>query len=395
MSGRRLSALHVIPSLSRKHGGPSYAVRAMARALRPLGVDLTIATTDDDGDDARLNVPLGQPIEEDGINVYYFRRELLPYKISFGLVRWLRSNVAQFDLVHIHALFSFSSTVAGHYAYRKGVPYVIRPLGVLNIYGLENRRPVLKKLSMPLVESRILRYSAAIHYTSQAERMEAAAISNEIATHRSVVVPLPIEQQKGNVDDFRKRFPQVANKRVVLFLSRIDAKKGIELLLDAFASVDPQLNDIVLVIAGAGSASYQQALQERAKELRIADRVVWAGHLDGEIKAGAFAAAEVFVLSSHSENFGIAAAEAITCGVPTIVSDQVAISDEIRTSDAGIVVRADAKELALAIQRVLADREFASRLSANAMRLAAARYAPVAVGRQLRELYDSISSETK
>jgi len=77
------------------------------------------------------------------------------------------------------------------------------------------------------------------------------------------------------------------------------------------------------------------------------------------------------------------------------VSDQVAISDEIRTSDAGIVVRADAKELALAIQRVLADREFASRLSANAMRLAAARYAPVAVGRQLRELYDSISSETK
>src|SRR5262249_34925163 len=119
MSGRRLSALHVIPSLSRKHGGPSYWVRAVGGALRRLGVHLAFATTDDDGDDARLNVPLGQPIEEDGINVYYFRRELLPYKISFGLVRWLRSNVAQFDLVHIHALFSFSSTVAGHYAYRK------------------------------------------------------------------------------------------------------------------------------------------------------------------------------------------------------------------------------------------------------------------------------------
>src|SRR5262249_26526405 len=191
MSGRRLSALHVIPSLSRKHGGPSYAVRAMARALRPLGVDLTIATTDDDGDDARLNVPLGQPIEEDGINVYYFRRGRLPCKISFWLTLWLRTNVAPFALVHIQSVLSMSSTICGHYAYRKGVPYVIRPLGVLNIYGLENRRPVLKKLSMPLVESRILRYSAAIHYTSQAERMEAAAISNEVATHRSVVVPLP------------------------------------------------------------------------------------------------------------------------------------------------------------------------------------------------------------
>src|SRR2546423_1507965 len=159
MTDRKLRALHVIPSLSTKHGGPSYAVRAMAQALAKQSVEVTIATTDDDGHDARLKVPIGQPVKEDDATIYYFRRNILPYKISFGLMRWLKSNISRFDIVHVHALFSFSSTIASHYAYHRGVPYIVRPLGVLNKYGLENRRPFLKKLTMPLIESRILRHS--------------------------------------------------------------------------------------------------------------------------------------------------------------------------------------------------------------------------------------------
>ncbi len=395
MTDRKLRALHVIPSLSAKHGGPSYAVRAMARALRTADVEVTIATTDDDGDDARLKVPIGEPVKEDDATVYYFRRDILPYKVSFGLARWLRSNVTRYDLVHIHALFSFSSAVAGHSAYWAGVPYVVRPLGVLNRYGLENRRPLLKKLSMPLVENRLLRYSAAIHYTSEAEKREAGGINGEIAEHRSVIIPLPVEQEKGNANEFRERFPKVGDGRIVLFLSRLDAKKGIELLLDAFAEASRRVNDVVLVIAGSGPAGYVQALEERARQLQIADRIVWTGHLDGSLKAAALAATDVFVLPSHSENFGIAAAEALACGVPTIVSDQVAISEDVRANGAGIVVRADAHELAGAVQRVLNDPELAMRLSVNAKRLAAERYAPGAVGRDLRELYDTIVSGTK
>src|ERR1700704_4840703 len=107
MNDRRILALHVIPSLSLKHGGPSYAVRAMARALASRGVDVTIATTDDDGDDARLKMPMGEVVEEEGSHVYYFRRNILPYKVSLGLNKWLKSNVAKFDVVHVHALFSF------------------------------------------------------------------------------------------------------------------------------------------------------------------------------------------------------------------------------------------------------------------------------------------------
>src|SRR5436190_24291502 len=145
-----IHSLHVIPSISTKHGGPSYAVRAMARALGAADVDVTIATTDDDGDNARFKIPIGERIDENGVGVYYFRRDILPYKISFGLARWLKSNIAEFDIVHVHALFSFSSTIASHYAHHNRVPYVVRPLGILNRYGLEKRRPLLKKLTMPL-----------------------------------------------------------------------------------------------------------------------------------------------------------------------------------------------------------------------------------------------------
>src|SRR5438093_6350394 len=242
MSDQRIRALHVIPSLSLKHGGPSFAVHAIARALALVNVDVTIATTDDDGDDARLKVPIGQPIKEEAATVYYFRRSFLPYKISFGLARWLKSNVGQFDIVHIHALFSFSSTSAACAARRQGVPYVVRPLGVLNRWGLENRRAFLKRISLPLVELRILRHAAAVHYTSEAEKSEAGSISSKIAGLKSAVIPLPMKSETGNAEDFRKRFPQVAGRRMILFLSRVDEKKGIELLLDAFADVRRRLS---------------------------------------------------------------------------------------------------------------------------------------------------------
>jgi glycosyltransferase involved in cell wall biosynthesis len=390
MNGQFIRALHVIPSLSVKHGGPSYAVRAMARALAGADVDVAIATTDDDGNDARLKVPIGEAIKEEAATIYYFRRNILPYKVSFGLARWLKANVARFDVVHIHALFSFSSTVAAHTAYWQRVPYVIRPLGVLNRYGLKNRRALLKKISLPSFELRILRYSAAIHYTSEAEKLEAGTISNVIASQKSVVIPLPVEVSKGNPEYFRQRFPRIGRHKVILFLSRIDAKKGIELLLEAFADVRRQIPDVVLVVAGNGATDYLKKLNQRTKSLGLVDDVIWTDHLDDAMKWGAFAAADVFVLPSYSENFGIAAAEALMLGVPTIVTESVGISEDVRRFDAGLVIKNDSKELAAAIRSLLSEPNLALGLRTNATRLGAERYNSSAVGQQLRDLYDSV-----
>ena len=433
-----MNVLHVIPSVAAKEGGPSFAVKAMTEALVREGVQVTIATTTGSrelataspstrGQGARhgesVRCQTRSEERENGYGIICFRREFEPYKVSFGLTRWLRKNVARFDLVHVHALFSFSSTMATRIARQHSVPYLVRPLGVLNRWGMENRRPILKRVSFRLVELPILLNSAAIHYTSNAERAEAASLDPHLAEHRSATISLPIERSEpGDAELFRARYPALKKHRVILFLSRIHPMKGLELLIDAFAMVREKNKDVALVIAGDGEESYVRELKKRAKSDRETTRpqdnetagqrdyettgqrdrgrvvsgqlsgglssdVIWTGHLSGEMKAAALAAADVFVLPSASENFGIAAAESLAAGLPTIVSEEVALSSDIRRYDAGVVVKRDVQQLAGAISDLLSNKEKAASLAANGRRLAEERYSPEAVGRALHELY--------
>ena len=397
-----MNVLHVIPSVAANEGGPSFAIKAITEALARQGVQVTVATT------TRSSEREDASTERRGCSIVCFPREFEPYKVSFGLTRWLRKNIAGFDLVHIHALFSFSSTMAARIARQHNVPYVVRPLGVLNRWGMENRRPIVKRVSFRLVELPILLNSAAIHYTSNAERAEAASLDPHLAEHESVVIPLPVERvAQGNAERFLDRYPNLRGCRIILILSRIHPMKGIELLLDAFAILRNQHNEVALVIAGEGEEAYRRELKERARrsDLRTGSasgsacptnlqeedtRIVWTGHLSGEMKAAALAAADAFVLPSASENFGIAAAESLAAGVPTIVSEEVALSSDIWQYGAGVVVKRDVQELAKTIEDLLSNREGAAALATNGRRLVEERYSPEAVGRALHELYQTI-----
>jgi glycosyltransferase involved in cell wall biosynthesis len=420
-----MRVLHVIPSLSVKDGGPSVAAKTMAEALAGQAVQVTVATTTGSREQGvtskrsrAWSMEQGARSEEReaGFGLICFRREFEPYKISFGLARWLRENVGKFDLVHIHALFSFSSTMAARIAHRNNVPYVVRPLGVLNQWGIRNRRRLPKLVSLRLIELPILLNSAAIHFTSEAEREEAALLDARLPKHESVVIPLPVEQGARSTEQgaaskepFFAQFPEAQGKRILLFLSRIDRKKGLELLIDAFAMVRQKNKGVALVIVGEGEESYVRELRDRARrslrsgsasgnarptkeeeDVEEEEAIIWTGYLGGEMKAAALAAADVFALPSASENFGIAAAESLAAGVPTIVSEEVALSSDIRQYDAGVVVKRDAQELARTIEDLLSNRGRAAALATNGRRLAEERYSPEAVGRALHELYQKI-----
>ncbi len=359
-----MRVLHVIPSLSVSEGGPSAALRLIARSLVRAGVELEVATTDDDGWGRRALGTPETPVEQDGYSVRFFHKQTEFYKVSLPLGRWLSQSARQYNLIHIHALFSFSSTSAAWTARRFGVPYVIRPLGVLNRWGLENRHPRLKRLSIRLIELRILCGATAVHYTSEAERLQAGAIHPKIAELPSFIIPLPIEAPTNDAtsSDFSRRFPRAAGKRIILFLSRIDPKKGIDLLLKSFVSVSQSDPNLLLVIAGDGNASYIESLQTLARKLEISDGVLWTGHLGPSDKAAAMAAATLFVLPSYSENFGIAAAEALASGVPTILTDGVALAADAREAGAAVVVRPEVEDLRSAIARVLGDKALRDRI---------------------------------
>ena len=396
-----MKVLHVIPSLSPKHGGPSVALPLMARSLVAQGIEVDVATTDDDGPGCRLKVALGQRTERDGYGMFYFRKQTEFYKVSLPFRRWLAARVKDYDMVHIHAVFSHTSTIAARTAHRHGVPYIIRPLGVLNRWGMENRRRFIKSLSFRFVEKPLLNHAAAMHYTSRAEQREAEQAG---VTSPAAVIPLGIDaaafQTLPSPDLFLNQFPLAQGRPLVLFLSRLDAKKGLDLLLQAWAKIQNSKFKIqnsgqwLLVIAGNGEEIFVAGLKKRAAQLGLAEDILWTGYMGGVDKLSAFAAASVFVLPSYSENFGIALVEAMAAGLPCLTTHGVAVAEDILAiaPDALAVVPAEETELTTALEQLLADASRRTQLGAKAKRIVTEQFSLSAMGANLKRLYEDTHS---
>lgn len=371
---------------------------------------MTVVTTDDDGPGKHAPVLLGQPVSTTNSIRWYFRKQAEFYKVSLPLSHWLRQNVKQFDLVHIHALFSFSSTAAARAAQRARVPYIIRPLGVLNRWGMENRRQIIKALSFRFIENPSLRHASAIHYTSLAEQREA---ENTGAIGPAAVIPLGIDtdefQHLPSPERFLEKHPSARSKKLVLFLSRLDAKKGLDLLLDSWAEIQKQGGESrergdnlarqfanwLLVIAGGGEATFERELKQRAERLGIAEHLLWPGFLAGADKLAALASATVYVLPSYSENFGIALVEALAAGLPCITTTGVAVSEDMAAAKAGLVVTPEKTALTKALLKLMMDEPLRAELGANARHLAKSRFSLPAMGGSLESLYLRITGEKK
>jgi glycosyltransferase involved in cell wall biosynthesis len=383
-----LKVLHVIPSIAAVHGGPSVMVEMMARGLSQAGLDIHIATTNDDGA-GKFDVPLEQPVRRDNVTYWYFDRQTRFYKYSRPLSRWLSAHVSDYAIIHIHALFSHSSYAASYRARRRAVPYIVRPLGVLNRWGMENRRPWLKDLSFRMIESRILAHAALVHYTSEQERAEAALLG---VNAPSVIVPNPVPAISGSSvpGSFQAAHPELEGRQIILFLSRFDRKKGLELLLPAYARARQRHPSAVLVLAGSGDPGLVAELKSQALTLGIGDDILWAGFLQNEAKLAAFEAAAVFVLPSWSENFGVAVVEAMAAGCPVVVSDRVAVHTDIATANAGYVVPCEVEALAGALCRMLEQTNARNIIGSNGKCLTQTHYSPQAVTAKLVAAYKSI-----
>lgn len=382
-----MKVLHVIPSLASAHGGPTRAIALIERALIARNVNVETATTEDDDGPRRHNGrPFGMSFSENGVIRHYFPKWLNFYTVSPGLAWWLVQNVPRYDVVHIHALFSFSSIVAAWASRWAGVPYVLRPLGTLTHYGLKQRRPWLKRLSLALLEAPALRHAAAVHFTSDDEQREAADCGVRM---RGVVIPLGVEAHSARDPALvRARFPGLQDASYLLFLSRLDPKKNVEGLLRAFAQCVPHWpGDVRLLMAGGGDPSYVARLKALADDLQLSGRIVWVGHIDGELKASALAGASAFVLPSYSENFGIAAAEALMAGLPCVLGQGVAIAQDVADAGAGLSVTPDPAAIAVALMQVMADPQVRDIMSAHAAALAHDKYSAQVMGARLVQLY--------
>lgn len=384
--------LHVIPSVSSAHGGPTTALELTERALSSLGVEVETATTDDDGPGKRKQLALGTPLKQNGVKRRYFAKRLEFYKVAPSFAVWIARHARDYDVIHIHALFSFTSIVAAWAARRAGVPYVLRPLGTLSRYGLEQRRPLLKRWSMVWLEGPALRHAAAVQFTSEDEEREARLAS--VACH-AAVIPLGVEPWvAADANAITQRFPALSGKPYLLYLARLDTKKNVEGLLEAFGlCVATWPPDVNLLIAGSGDPAYERELQALAARHRLAGRVVWAGHLAGALKQSALAGASLFVLPSYSENFGMAAAEALMAGLPCVLGQGVALAHDVAQAGAGVSVGTDAKSIAAGLDAIMSDPDARTRMSARARELARQQYSTALMGKRLVSLYSRITAK--
>ena len=368
------------------------ALPMMAQALAAHGVRVDVATTDDDGPGRLLrDLQYGAPVERKGFKVFYFRKQTEFYKVSLALLVWLFRNVTKYDVVHVHGVFSFATFAAGWACRLRGIPYVVRPLGVLNNWGMHKRRRWLKSLSFCLLDKPVLDHATAIHYTSHQEAEEAVRLG--IRAH-SVVIPLGMDlmpfQSLPSPELFAARFPEITGRPIILFLSRLDPKKNLELLLESLALLEAEKSRPILVVAGSGAPNYLADLKARAVALGLEKQVIWAGHLEGEMKLSLLAAATVYVLPSHSENFGIALLEAMAAGLACVSTPGVALAAEALLQNAVMLSEPKPHALAGKLGRLLKSPLERQLLGAAAAKLACEQYSSEAVGQALKLLYERV-----
>ncbi len=260
--------------------------------------------------------------------------------------RWMEARAGEFDGIVVHGIWSYQNLAVHGVAAKRDLPYAVFPHGGLDPWF--NRRYPLKKLKKGLFwrwQYPVLRDAKAVLFTSETER-DLAATSFEPNQWQGLPVPYGAMEPEGDAvaqeKAFLERLPQLADadgrpRRFLLFMARIHEKKGCDLLLEAFARVAESARELRLVMAGPDQVGLQARLRAQARERGIAERVHWPGMLSGDVKWGALRCCEAFVLPSHQENFGIAVAEALACGRPVLISNQVNIWPDIVEDHAGLV----------------------------------------------------------
>lgn len=382
-----MRVLHVIPSLAERDGGPSKAAVEMCRALGERGIEAEIYTTNLDGRKV-LDIPLGCPVQVRGVSVTYFRVDRArPYKVSRGLAMALRRSIPRYDLVHIHSLYQFPSAAAAYYSRKFHVPYFMRPHGTLDPY-LFNHHWIRKRIYELIVERRNLRAAAAVHFTSEDEERLARGLGLKF---RSAVIPLGVYPHPSasfeSAPAVTQLWPETAGRIVVLFLGRINFKKGLDILAKAFSAVTRRRRDLHLLIVGPDDDGLSARVKRRLRQGGALEHVTFTGLLSDQRKWSVLRDSHMFVLPSYSENFGIAVVEAMEAGLPVIVSDRVNIWREVAAEGAGLVVGLRSEEVGSAIE-TLADSPGARlTMGANGKRLARTRFSWPRATERLQALY--------
>lgn len=303
------------------YGGPTMSVAKLCEALANAGVPIEVLATTANGQ-TELEVEPNRVKHVDGVSVSYFKRLTKDHThFSPALLKALRHKIKQnkMTVVHIHAWWNLVSLLSCQVAKWSRVPVVLSPRGMLTRYTLGNRNAGFKSIIHQLMGKRLLRY-CHIHVTSEKEKQD---VLHFIQPQSITVIPNLVELSHCELAKPKKS--DSVQFRLV-FLSRIEEKKGLELLFRALAG---STFDWSLSLAGSGTATYVQSLQLLSQQLGIAANMKWIGQVKPEDKFEVLAQHDLMVLTSYNENFANVVVESLSVGTPVLLSDQVGLADYV------------------------------------------------------------------
>ncbi len=380
-----MRVIHVTSRLDPRLGGVVTAVTGLALAQRAIGMDVSVLSTFKAGDDPQMV----KHLHDRGVRTVMIGPAITPLVWHRDIAGVLRQQSA--DILHIHAIWEEVHHRAARVCQSQRRPYLIAPHGMLDPWCLR-QSGTKKRLYLAWRLRRNLNRAAALHFTAETERKLTEPLR---LTSRAIVEPNGLDMAEFAALPprglLRQRFPQLGDRRLVLFLSRIHPKKGLDLLIPAFARCG--VKDAVLVLAGPAEAGYQVELQAMIHAEGLQDRVVFTGMLHGRQRLEALVDAEVFVLPSYQENFGIVVAEALACAVPVIISDQVNICDEVRAAGVGVVTPTQVAPLAETIGQWMNDEPRRRAAAALARPFVENRYDWLQIARRWAEHYRRLAED--
>lgn len=328
-----MKILRIIPSVNPRGGGPMEGARKIDAQLLVLGHHVDVVCLDSPQENFLADYPA---------TVHALGPSILSYNYNKKLLPWIKEHRKKYDAVIVNGIWQYHSFAAWRALSDTDTPYYVFTHGMLDPW-FKKQYPYkhLKKwLYWLWSEYKVLRDAKAVIFTSEEERVSSRKSfwlyrSNEAVTMYGTSSPPTNSKELSNI--FLEKHPHLKGKRLVLFLSRIHEKKGCDLLLEAFSKISKSGDDLHLVMAGPDQSGWVKKLKIESERLGLTDKITWAGMLTGDMKWGAFYAAEVFCLPSHQENFGIVVAEALACGKIVLISNKINIWREIESDAAGFV----------------------------------------------------------
>ncbi len=384
-----MKLLIVVPALGQVYGGPSKIALELADALSQQAIHVDIVATNANGN-TNLEVPLETWIPTQSYRIQYFSHwGMGDYKISGSLTNWLFNHVKNYDIVHTIALFSYPIAITHWLCQRHNIPYIMNPQGMLEPWALAYKA-WKKRLFYALFEKTALQNASTLHMLSDAEaqRIEPLQLPPPLA-----IVPNGLHRQDYETlpepDLFYRQFPDTQGKILLLFLGRIDPKKGLDLLAQAFATVHQQFPTTHLIVAGQDNIGFLPNAKNYFAEANCLDAVTFTGMLTGELKYAALAAADLYVAPSYSEGFSMSVLEGMASGLPCVMTTGCNFP-EAQAADAAHVVDVDAEAIAKALIDCLSNPDEAKAMGDRARQFILQNYTWDNIATQLIDVYKEI-----